>query len=204
MICIIDYGVGNAESVKNMLRRIQVDCVISSDVDTISSATKLILPGVGHYDEGMRNLAERQLIGPLQDLVINKGRPILGICLGMQLLGKSSEEGQIPGLGWIDMRFLRFRSDASGPIKSQHMGWNSVVPSRSSVIFDNFDPDPRFYFVHRFYAQCASEDDVIATTSYGTAFASAVGHGRIFGVQFHPEKSHRFGMKLLKNFAEAA
>ena len=202
MICIIDYGIGNLAAIHNMLRRLGIESRISGDPDVCSSADKLILPGVGAYDEGMRNLEQCGLIGPLTEMVREKGKPLLGICLGMQLLGEGSDEGKLPGLGWFPMRFKRFATDVGQRTKSLHMGWNEVLPAKDSPLFEGYDRTLRFYFVHGYYAVCNLENVVLGKTTHGVEFASVVGRDNIVAVQFHPEKSHRFGMQLFRNFAE--
>lgn len=200
MIAIVDYDVGNVASVANMLRRVGVEkCVVTRDPDILSSADKVILPGVGAFDRGMENLVRLKLVDPLEKLVLERGVPFLGICLGMQLLTHGSEEGNIPGLGWLDAQTRRF--SRAEDLKVPHMGWNSVAIRRPNQLFRSKD-DHRFYFVHGYYVECQSADDVIATTRYGIDFASVVGSRNIFGVQFHPEKSHRFGMALMKSFVD--
>lgn len=201
MITIVDYRMGNLGSISNMLKKIGVQALITSDPEAIATASKLILPGVGAFDAGMENLERTGLVPLLNERVLQAHVPTLGICLGMQLMTRSSEEGQRPGLGWIDARALRFRpSDPS--LKVPHMGWNRVKPTRDSALTDSLPDEPRFYFVHSYYVQCSNPDDVLLTTSYGQDFHSAFRHGNVWGVQFHPEKSHKFGMSLLRNFAQ--
>jgi len=204
MIVIIDYGMGNLGSIANMLRKIGADAVISSAAADIRKAEKLILPGVGAFDNGMKNLRDRGLLPVLQDRVLSDKVPLLGICLGMQLLTKNSEEGTLDGLGWIDARTVRFKFSEEAALKVPHMGWNQIVASRDNPLTRNIGERPRFYFVHSYYVVCDRNEDVLTTTHYGYDFTSAVNRGNIYGVQFHPEKSHTFGMKLLKNFAELA
>lgn len=201
MIVIVDYGMGNLGSILNMLRKAGADAVISSSEADIEAADKLILPGVGAFDSGMRNLAERGLIQLLNRKVIEGGTPIMGICLGMQLFTKKSEEGSLPGLGWINAGTKKFRFVAGSPLKVPHMGWNVINIKRQSYIFSDMYEEPRFYFVHSYYVSCADEDDVLATTNHGIDFVSALQSGNVIGVQFHPEKSHKFGLRLLKNYA---
>jgi imidazole glycerol-phosphate synthase subunit HisH len=201
MIVIIDYQMGNLGSILNMLKKIGTAGTISSDHDEIRRAEKLILPGVGAFDQGMANLERMGLIPVLRELVLEKRTPILGICLGMQLMTKSSEEGKLPGLGWIDARTVRFRHDASTDLKVPHMGWNTVTVRKDSVLFRDMFPEPRFYFVHSYHADCRDAADVLTTTHYGYDFTSAFQQDNITGVQYHPEKSHKFGMKLLSNWA---
>ena len=205
MIVIVDYSMGNLGSIRNMLKRIGYESVISSDIPDIMNAAKLILPGVGAFDNGMKSLIERELVPALSEKVIEGKTPFLGICLGMQLLTERSEEGNSPGLGWIKGKTVRF--DFGGPnvkLKVPHMGWNTVSPSKPSCLYADMYDDPRFYFVHSFHVACRDEGDILTRTHYGIDFASSVERDNIRGVQFHPEKSHKFGMRLLKNFAERA
>jgi imidazole glycerol-phosphate synthase subunit HisH len=205
MIVIVDYGMGNLGSIANMLKKIGAPAVISSDPEIIEQADKLILPGVGAFDYGMRNLNERGLIPVLNEQVLAHKKPVLGLCLGMQLLTKHSEEGGLPGLGWLDAETVRFKFDvANAVLKIPHMGWNSVQVGQPHFLFANAGTEPRFYFVHSYHVVCADERAVIGKTQYGYDFASVVAKDNIAGVQFHPEKSHAFGMNLLKNFAECA
>ncbi|MBN1936398.1 MAG: imidazole glycerol phosphate synthase subunit HisH [Anaerolineae bacterium] len=203
MIAIIDYGMGNLGSILNMLKKVGAETVISSDAALIERADKLILPGVGAFDYGIKNLTEHGLIPLLNAQVIESKKPILGLCLGMQLFTRHSAEGQLPGLGWIDAETVRFQFDqANVHLKVPHMGWNSLRVCQPHPIFIDLDNEPRFYFVHSYHVVCADTRNVLAQTRYGDDFASVIGQGNITGVQFHPEKSHRFGMQLLKNFAE--
>lgn len=202
-IGIVDYGMGNLGSILNMMRRLGANASLVSNPEDISRADKLILPGVGAFDHGMRNLEERGLRQALDDAALHAGKPVLGICLGMQLMGQASEEGTIPGLGWIPASVKRFVF-AEGALKVPHMGWNTVVNPRPNILFSNMWPESRFYFVHSYYVDCQNAADVIATTSYGVEFVSAFQLRNIMGVQFHPEKSHKFGMRLLSNFVGAA
>ena len=203
MIGVIDYGMGNLGSILNMMKKIGAEARIAASPDDIAQSEKIILPGVGSFDHGMRNLEERGLRSALEDCVIRGGKPILGICLGMQLMTASSEEGNLPGLGWIDAVTRRFRFD-DPTMKVPHMAWNGVDVRRPGDLFEDVDSEPRFYFVHSYFVVCRQADDVLATTEYGHPFVSAFRRGNVMGVQFHPEKSHRFGMKLLRNFAEGA
>jgi len=203
MIVIIDYGMGNLGSIYNMLRKISVKSLITSSIEEIEKANKLILPGVGAYDNGMINLERLGLIPVLNHKVNGQHTPILAICLGMQLIAKRSEEGELNGLGWIDAEAVRFRFDLSNKdLKIPHMGWNTINAFQNSPIFQDLYPDTRFYFVHSYHVKCNDESNVISHTHYGFDFTSAVQKYNIYGVQFHPEKSHKFGMKLLANFAE--
>jgi glutamine amidotransferase len=201
MIIIIDYGMGNLGSIRNMLKKIGTPAEISSDPSKISSAEKLVLPGVGAFDHGMTNLSARGLIPLLNRRVLDEKCPILGICLGMQLLSQSSEEGNLPGLGWIAGKTRRFQFlKGMASLKIPHMGWNEVKAADGAPLFIGFDETPRFYFVHSYHVCCDHSEDILATTFYGYDFVSAVKHENIMGTQFHPEKSHKFGMRLLKNF----
>jgi glutamine amidotransferase len=205
MIVIVDYGLGNLGSIGNMLKRIGKEAVISSSVSEVRKATRIILPGVGAFDNGVKNLTDRGLLPVLQEKAMEERIPILGICLGMQLLSQGSEEGNSGGLGWIDARTVRFRFDGSDrKLKVPHMGWNTVSLARQSCLYTDMDPDARFYFVHSYHVECRNEEDILTRTNYGIDFASSVARGNIFGVQFHPEKSHKFGMRLLQNFTEKA
>jgi glutamine amidotransferase len=202
MITIIDYKTGNLGSIQNILKRIGENSVITSDKDEIERATKIILPGVGAFDTGMRNLLELDLVDILNKKVIVEKIPVLGICLGMQLLSNGSEEGSLPGLGWIDGETLRFRFEDTMEYKIPHMGWNFIRQHKESKLFENMYSDARFYFVHSYFFRANTEKDVLLSTTYEIEFTSAVEKGNILGVQFHPEKSHKFGMKLLKNFVD--
>lgn len=202
MITIVDYNTGNLGSIQNILKRIGEDSVVTSDKDEIARATKLILPGVGAFDTGMKNLTDLGLIDILSRKVAVEKTPVLGICLGMQLLAGGSEEGSLPGLGWIDAEILRFRFEDSLEYKIPHIGWNFISQHKTSRLFDNMYPDARFYFVHSYFFRANDMEDIITTTTYEMEFTSTVEKGNILGVQFHPEKSHKFGMKLLKNFVD--
>lgn len=203
MIAIIDYGMGNLGSIQNMLKKIGAQSVITSDHNIIRGADKLILPGVGAFDKGMAGLLERNLIGVLNEEVLVNGKKILGLCLGMQLITHSSEEGNAVGLGWVNAKTVKFRFDKSETmLRVPHMGWNYLSQAQSHVLFENLTSKPRYYFVHSYYVECAQPDQIIATCSYGTDFAAVIGHKNILGTQFHPEKSHRFGLQLLRNFVE--
>ena len=173
--------------------------VLTRDPEVLRRAEKVILPGVGAFDKGMRNLSDFGLLDALNEAALDRRVPILGICLGMQLLTTSSEEGERPGLGWIDARTVRFRFPTRSDLKVPHMGWNYVRAARDNPLIPVGDRS-RFYFVHAYYVVCTHHQDAIGTTTYGIEFACAVNHANIFGVQFHPEKSHRFGTALLEAF----
>ena len=194
---------GNLGSILNMMKKIGASAVISSKISDIEKADKLILPGVGAFDNGMKNLSERGLIQVLNDKVIKDATPILGICLGMQLFAKRSEEGILDGLGWIDAETVKFRFEGDKTdLKIPHMGWNYLKIAKEHPLFGDLGDKPRFYFVHSYHVVCNSSEDVLATTYYGYDFVSSINRGNIFGVQFHPEKSHKFGMRLLTNWAK--
>lgn len=199
MIAIIDYGMGNLGSIANMIKKVGYKCIITSDLEEIKTASKLILPGVGSFDNGMKNLADLGMIEVLNQKVLIDKTPILGICLGMQLMTKSSEEGKLSGLGWIDAQTKKFVSDI---LKIPHMGWNLIKHQKNSHLFDEYTSEKRFYFVHSYCIECFNYEDVLTTTPYTHEFVSSFEKENIIGVQFHPEKSHKFGMSLLKNFVE--
>ena len=201
---IVDCGIGNLGSVVNMLKKIGVKAAVSSDPSVIAAADKLLLPGVGAFDAGMDALNKSGLIPLLNRKVLTEKTPILGICLGMQLLTRKSEEGALPGLGWVKGETVRFDFPGRADLKVPHMGWNRVSVKQESPLFLQMPEDPRFYFVHSYHVVCEDPTDVAATTPYGLDFTSAVSKGNIHGVQFHPEKSHKFGMKLLENFVTGA
>lgn len=202
MITIIDYKTGNLGSIQNILRKIGEDSLITSDKSVIADSKKLILPGVGSFDTGMRNLLDFDLIDTLNYKVLNEKVPVLGICLGMQLLSKKSEEGNLPGLGWINAEIKRFNLSNTLEYKIPHMGWNYLSVKKKSPLLDDMYTDPRFYFVHTYYFSANEIGDILTTTNYESEFTSAVEKGNILGVQFHPEKSHKYGMRLLKNFVD--
>jgi glutamine amidotransferase len=202
MITIINYGLGNLGSIFNMLKKINVKSCITSKVDEIAKAQKIILPGVGHFDRAMERIGQSGLREILDQKALIEKVPILGICLGMQILTKSSEEGKLLGLGWIPAKTVRFRFPKESNLKIPHMGWNLVQRSTPSPLTENFEREHRFYFVHSYHAIVENEKYSILKTEHGYSFDSAIQNDNVFGVQFHPEKSHRFGMKLLDNFAK--
>ena len=202
MIVIIDYGIGNLASVLNMFKKIGVkDVVVSGDKEVISKANKLLLPGVGSFDGGMGNLEQSGLIPLLNDKAIKEKVPVLGICLGMQMLSKKSEEGVKPGLGWIDAETIKFNLDPALKLKVPHMGWDYITVNRENPLIE-MESKSRFYFVHSYHVKCLDENQSLATCNFGVDFTCMVNKDNIFGTQFHPEKSLKFGMKLLENFAK--
>jgi glutamine amidotransferase len=202
MITIIDYKTGNLGSIQNILKKIGEESIITSDKNKIANATKLILPGVGAFDTGMGNLKKLDLVDILNYKVLTGKTPVLGICLGMQLLSKNSEEGFLPGLGWINAETRRFKFIDTNSHKIPHMGWNYARQNKASNLFKEMSSDARFYFVHSFFFMANDTVDILSSTTYEIEFTSAIEKGNILGVQFHPEKSHKFGMRLLKNFVD--
>lgn len=202
MIVVIDYGMGNVGSVVNMLRKVGAEVSLSGELAAVQRADKLILPGVGAFDAGMTRLRESGLVEPLTRKVLVERTPILGICLGVQLFGRGSEEGQLPGLGWVaaDTRRMQPRGP-EGPLRVPHMGWNMLRPAREHPLLDGLEPDARFYFVHSYHVCCERPQDVLARVDYGGEWTAALASGNILGTQFHPEKSHRFGLRVMANFA---
>jgi glutamine amidotransferase len=202
MISVVTYGVGNVGSIFSMLRKIGVPAKAAATPDEIGRAEKIILPGVGAFDHGMSMLADRGLNDAIVKRVGEDGIPLLGICLGMQLLGRCSEEGSRPGLGLVDAQCVRFRAvEAGQSLKVPHMGWNDVMPRVESPLLAGLDAEPRFYFVHSYHVVCANPADVVATSRYGVDFTAVLRRDNVWGAQFHPEKSHRFGMTVLRNFS---
>ncbi len=202
MIAIIDYGMGNLASISNILKAVGSEAVVTNDAAAIRSASKLILPGVGAFDAGMRNLHQLGLVPLLEERALQAGVPLLGICLGMQLMARRSEEGSQPGLGWIDAEVILFDTAAHPGLKVPHMGWNSVRAMKPSPLLATLDERPRFYFVHSYRVRCNQRANVLLQAEYGGAFDAAFECASLRGVQFHPEKSHRFGMALMKRFVE--
>jgi glutamine amidotransferase len=203
MISIVDYGLGNIRAFLNVFRRLNIDARAVGSADELAGAERVILPGVGHFDHAMTRLEESGMRPVLEDLALKQRVPVLGVCVGMQMLGKSSDEGALPGLGWIDGHVRHFGALApAGDLPLPHMGWNDVRPAPGNPLFNGLESDTRFYFLHSFYFDCANRADSLADASYGGDFSCAVNAGNIFGVQFHPEKSHSSGTRLLQNFAE--
>ncbi len=202
MIGLIDYGVGNINAFLNIFKKLNIEAGRVKTIEDFKNATKLILPGVGAFDDAMQRFNDSGLRDITQEAVLLKKIPTLGICVGMQMLADRSEEGSIEGLGWIKGEVKRFDPQSiNQTTKFPHMGWNDVCPLNNNSLFSGIENGGRFYFLHSYYFQCAQESNILATTEYGLKFASAISHGHIFGIQCHPEKSHKIGVKLLQNFA---
>jgi glutamine amidotransferase len=202
MIAIIDYGMGNLGSVKRKMDRIGARSIITSNADEIRNANKIILPGVGHFAKAVSEIKRRGLWDLLSDQVLVEKKQILGICLGMQLMAKHSEEGNAEGFGWFDAKVIRFKVSDTTRYKIPHIGWNTANPVKGSSLFENINPDSEFYFVHSYHIECNNSDDILTETIYDYPFTSAIQKENIFGVQFHPEKSHDAGEVLLRNFVD--
>ena len=205
MIVILDYGVGNLLSVKNMLRKAgAIDVLITASVEDVRRADKLVLPGVGHFDNGMKKLRASGMFDALSEKVMLEKTPVIGICLGAQMLTNGSEEGNEEGLGWIEGHCERFDPQKmTEPLAVPHMGWAEVTVCKESPLLQDLPRNPRFYFTHSYHIVCRDPKERLLAASYGMDFTAAVERGSIFGTQFHPEKSHKFGMRLLSNFAKA-
>ena len=202
MTIIVDYRMGNLGSMQNMLKKIGHSAVISSDLEVIKKASKIVLPGVGHFATAMRNLKDMNLIDVLKEKALAEQIPFLGVCLGMQLMTEFSEEGEESGLGWVNGGCRRFQFEKELDLKIPHMGWNYVYPQKSNSITSGLNEESRFYFVHSYYVSLKNESDVLLKSNYGLDFVSGFQKDNLFGFQFHPEKSHKYGMLLLKNFME--
>ncbi|MBF4517614.1 imidazole glycerol phosphate synthase subunit HisH [Flavobacterium sp. ANB] len=203
MITIIDYGVGNINAFINVYKRVNVATKIAKTAADLEDAQKIILPGVGHFDHAMSELIKSGMREKLDELVIVKKIPVIGICVGMQMMGNSSDEGKSPGLGWIDASIKKFDETKIKQVtRLPHMGWNDVQPVISNPLFDGLEKDALFYFLHSYYFECNNTRNILATSDYGGEFACAAHHENIYGIQFHPEKSHHYGETLLHNFAK--
>lgn len=200
-ILIANYGMGNLGSILNMFKKVGGKAEICADPARIAEADKLVLPGVGAFDHGMRGLQASGLRDSLEEAVLRRGTPVLGVCLGMQLMLEASEEGQMLGLGWIAGHATRFSGGAGYP-RVPHMGWNGVRSVRDNPLLPQGEAAQRFYFVHSYKVECTDPQDVLAVTEYGVEFCAAFARGNIYGVQFHPEKSHAYGMAMFKRFLE--
>lgn len=203
MIAIVNYGSGNIQAIANIYGRLNVPFRIASQPEDLSGAEKVLLPGVGAFDQAVSELNRSGMRRALDVLVLEDRRPVLGICVGMQLLARRSDEGTAEGLGWIDAEVRRFEQDRfHSPAALPHMGWNTVEPTVRHPLFRDVNLESGYYFLHSYYVQCQHDEDVLAVTEYGGPFTSVVHRNNVFGVQFHPEKSHQSGIQLLKNFAE--
>jgi len=203
MITIVDYGLGNIRAFVNVYERLNILTKIAHNAEDLKGATKIILPGVGSFDYAMSQLNSSGMRDELEKQVLLNKVPVVGICVGMQMLGKSSDEGKLPGLGWIDGSVKLFDSSLI-PFTTRlpHMGWNTMKRVKETPLLNGFDEESRFYFLHSFYFECNNNDDIISTTEYGITYASAINCDNVFGIQFHPEKSHSNGIQLLHNFAK--
>ena len=204
MIALVDYGLGNIQAFANIYRHLGIEVAPARTADDLRAASKIILPGVGAFDWAMTRLQASGLRDALDKEVLETKKPVLGICVGMQIMARYSEEGKLPGLGWIDATVVKFDARL---LKSKthlpHMGWNDARPVITDSLFSGLDA-PRYYFLHSYFMKTDREENVLATSNYGVTFTSAVQAGNVFGTQFHPEKSHQWGVRLLKNFAEFA
>lgn len=203
MISIVDYGLGNIQAIANIYKRLDVPAAFATTAGDLEKAERIILPGVGAFDWAMARLNESGMRDTLDRLVVEARKPVLGICVGMQMMAKQSDEGSSDGLGWVDADVRRFDPALrNADIHLPHMGWNDVQPRPGDALFTGLETDARFYFLHSYYFAPRAAEDILAETDYGGAFACAVRRDNVMGVQFHPEKSHHWGIQLLKNFAE--
>ena len=202
MIGIVDYGMGNIKAFSNIYKQLDIPHKIIKSREHFKDVEKIILPGVGAFDHAMMCLEKSGLLETLNDLVLNKKKPILGVCVGMQMMAQGSDEGHLKGLGWIDASVRHFSELTNEKIDLPHMGWNDVQVYKEHPLFKNLEKDAIFYFLHSYYFQEGSDSQIMSRTDYGEVFTSSIFKGNIFGVQFHPEKSHHWGVQLLKNFSE--
>lgn len=202
MIALVDYGLGNIQAFANIYRRLGIEAWAASTATDLRRASRIILPGVGAFDWAMTRLQKSGLREALDEEVLGAKKPVLGICVGMQMMARSSEEGVLPGLGWIDATVVKFDTRLlQGETHLPHMGWNDAEPLSTDTLFSGLDA-PQYYFLHSYFMKPDREESILATSSYGVTFTSAARSGNIYGTQFHPEKSHQWGVRLLKNFAE--
>lgn len=199
MIVVIDYGMGNIGTIAAKIKKMDQSVIVSSDADDIERADKLVLPGIGSFKAAMQNFYNLGITSPLERQVIRNTIPIIGICLGMQLFTRKSEEGGYPGFGWLDAETVRL-NEADQSLRIPHMGWNTINIKKNCSLLSGIENGSRFYFSHSYQIRCFNPDDIIATTQYGYEFCSVVNHKNIYGVQFHPERSHKRGFSLLSNF----
>jgi glutamine amidotransferase len=204
VIAIVQYGLGNVHAIANIYKQLNIPTVLATDAATLLSADHIVLPGVGAFDWAMTRLVESGMRAALDAAVLQNGTPVLGICVGMQMMADRSEEGQLPGLGWVRGEVRRMRQPAgAATLQLPHMGWNDVCPNGTPALLDWMGESGRFYFLHSYYFVPADASNLLTSSDYGGAFASGVtAHGNVFGVQFHPEKSHQWGVSLLRRFAE--
>ena len=202
MIGILDYGLGNVGAFYNIYKRLNIPVCIVTDAEKIDSIDRLILPGVGSFDWAMNRLSSSGMLEELNKAVLDREIPILGVCVGMQMMAQGSDEGHLKGLGWIDASVRHFSKLTNEKIDLPHMGWNDVQVYKGHPLFKNLEKDAIFYFLHSYYFQEGSDSQIMSRTDYGEVFISSIFKGNIFGVQFHPEKSHHWGVQLLKNFSE--
>lgn len=202
MITVIDYGLGNISAFANVYKRLDIPFTIARHASDLNTASKLILPGVGAFDHAMKRFDETGMREPVTRLVLEQDIPILGICVGMQILGLSSDEGNLAGLGWVDGRVKKLNGLSASNMPLPHMGWNNVNLVKQDPLFVGLETSSRYYFLHSYYFECTHQENILAESEYGCDFACAVRHKKIYGVQFHPEKSHHYGARLLKNFAD--
>lgn len=200
-VSLVNYGLGNIHAFANIYSRLNIDVTIVEDVDGIAAADRLVLPGVGAFDWAMGRLDASGMRDALDEAVLGRSVPVIGVCVGMQMMAKASDEGQLPGLGWIDAHVARFDLAGAHRYPLPHMGWNDVQPRSDACLFRGIDA-PRYYFLHSYHVVPTREEDVLASANYGEPFTAAVRKGNIIGTQFHPEKSHQWGIDLLRNFAE--
>jgi imidazole glycerol-phosphate synthase subunit HisH len=203
MIHVVDYGLGNVQAFLTLYKHLGIEATRAKTATDLTGASKIILPGVGAFDHAIELLNQSGMRPTLETLVLQDKVPVLGICVGMQILASGSDEGKLPGLGWVPGRVCAFRAnESSASLPLPHMGWNDVQPKPGNPLFSGLEADARFYFLHSYYFECEEPSHVAAVASYGFDFSCAVSAGNVHGVQFHPEKSHHFGAQLLKNFAE--
>jgi glutamine amidotransferase len=202
MLTLIDYGVGNINAFLNIYKQLNIPVTVAKTTNDLKTTSKIILPGVGHFDYAMERFTSSGMKEKVNELVLEKEVPVIGICVGMQMMAKKSDEGSLEGLGWLNAEVKKFDdSQRSAKTPLPHMGWNDIYPKNDNKILTGLT-DSKFYFLHSYYFDCKDDSDVVASADYGVRFTCAVNHKNIYGVQFHPEKSHRFGIQLLKNFAE--
>lgn len=202
MIIVVDFGMGNLRSVLHKLGKLNIPAIVSSDPEEIKKASKIILPGVGAFGAGINNLKTLGLVDVLNHKVLIEKTPILGICVGLQLMAQRSEEGNAKGLGWVDADVCRFQFEKEANLRVPHVGWNTLIQKKDCCLLNNIETNQRFYYTHSYYLKSNHPADIVATTRYGDEFVAIIQRENIFGVQFHPEKSHRRGIEIYKNFVE--